>query len=382
MKGHIKKRGRSWSIVIDVGRDPGTGKRKQKWMTVTGTKGDAQRKLRKYLTPLDEGTFVEPSKISVGEFLEQWLETYARPNTSGKTFERYAELVRKDLIPLLGMYPLQKLQPLHVQACYTKLYERLSAKTVLQHHRVLRKALQHAAKWGLVARNVAGTDLVDAPKPVHKEVRALDEIQTARLLVLARGRRFYLPVVLAVTTGMRRGEICGLRWGDVDLDAGVISVRQSLEQTKSGLRFKPPKTTKGRRRIDLGSLALDALQAHKVEQAKERLLIGKGYQDYGLVVANVDGTPYPPDSLTSSFASMIRRTKDKELKRLRFHDLRHSHATQLFRQGIHPKIVSERLGHATVSITLDLYSHVLPGMQEDAANKADAALRAAMGKVG
>jgi integrase len=276
MKGHIKKRGRSWSIVIDVGRDPGTGKRKQKWMTVTGTKGDAQRKLRKYLTSLDEGTFVEPSKISVGEFLEQWLETYARPNTSGKTFERYAELVRKDLIPLLGMYPLQKLQPLHVQACYTKLYERLSAKTVLQHHRVLRKALQHAAKWGLVARNVAGTDLVDAPKPVHKEVRALDEIQTARLLVLARGRRFYLPVVLAVTTGMRRGEICGLRWGDVDLDAGVISVRQSLEQTKSGLRFKPPKTTKGRRRIDLGSLALDALQAHKVGQAKERLLIGKG----------------------------------------------------------------------------------------------------------
>lgn len=381
MKGHIRKRGKeSWSIIIDLGRDE-TGKRRQKWATVRGLRADAERELRRLLTSLDQGTFVEPNKLVVGEYLEQWLKNYAKSSVSGKTFERYADIVRSHLIPAFGSIPLLKLQPLHIQGYYTKALESgrrnglggLSAQTVLHHHRVLREALNRAIKWRLLIRNPA--DAVEPPKPEHKDMRALTETETAKLLERARSSKAYMPVLIAVTTGMRRGELLALRWKDVDLNNAGLSVRQSLEQTKEGLRFKQPKTTKGRRTIALPSLLVDALRVHKAEQAKVRLMMGPGYQDHGLVYANPDGTPYPPDSLTATFRSMVRKTA---LVGVRFHDLRHTHATQLLLQGVHPKIVSERLGHATVSITLDLYSHVLPGMQEDAALKVDAALRAAI----
>jgi integrase len=207
-------------------------------------------------------------------------------------------------------------------------------------------------------------------------MKALDETQTARLLSAARGTRLYVPIVLAIGTGMRRGEILAVRWRDADLVKGTLSVTQSLEQTAGNLRFKAPKTAKGRRVIALPSLVVDELVRHKGEQAQQRLLLGPGYQDCGLVVARADGSPVKPDRFTQEFLDLIR---NHNLPRVRFHDLRHSHASQLFKQGVHPKIVSERLGHSTIGITLDTYSHLLPGMQEEAAERFDVALRAAMG---
>jgi integrase len=206
-------------------------------------------------------------------------------------------------------------------------------------------------------------------------MRALDEKQTAELFRLTERTLLHIPVVVAVTTGMRRGEILGLRWQDVDLKAGTATIVQSLEQTREGLRFKSPKTDTSRRAITLPSITAEILRRHKTEQAKQKLALGPAYHDNSLVCARPDGQPVPPDTLSTNFATLIRR---KKFPHVRFHDLRHSHATQLLKHGVHPKVVSERLGHSKIGITLDTYSHVMPGMQEEAAQKMDAALRIAV----
>ena len=381
MKGHIRKRGkRSWAVVIDLGRDA-NGKRRQKWHTVHGAKRDAQRELADLLSSLNKGDYVEPSRMKVSEYLDRWLSEYAKLNVSPKTYERYTDIISRNIKPALGEYHLSKLRPLHIQSFYTDALTQgrkdgrggLSAQTVLHFHRVLRKALQQAVKWQLLARNP--TEAVEPPRPQRKEMQVVDEAGTARLLQAVEGARLYMPVLLAVMTGMRRGEILALRWQDTDLEKGQVAVRRSLEQTRDGLRFKQPKTGKGMRSVALPGIAIQVLRRHKTEQAQERLKLGPAYEDNDLVSPRPDGSPWPPDSLSTAFASLIRRS---DLPRIRFHDLRHSHATQLLRHGIHPKVVSERLGHSKVGITLDTYSHVLPGMQEEAAGKVDAALRLAI----
>ncbi len=383
MKGHIRQRGKgSWAIVLDLGRDA-NGKRRQKWHKVRGTKKDAQTELVRLLNAIHTGAYIEPSRITLTEYLDRWLQDYAAIKVSAKTFERYTEIIRLHLAPALGPYSLAKLQPLHIQSYYSEALQKgrkdgkggLSAQTVLHHHRVLRKALQQALKWQFLARNPA--DAVEPPRPHRREMKCLDESSTARLLEATEGTNLHLPTLLAVTTGMRRGEILGVRWQDLDFDAGTLSVRQSLEQTNRGIAFKQPKTQKGRRVVALPQITVEALRRHRVEQAKQKLLLGPGYQDRDLVCARADGLPWPPDSLTSSFSALVRKVG---LLRVRFHDLRHTHATQLLRQGIHPKVVSERLGHSTVGITLDVYSHVLPSMQEEAARRIDASLRMALSR--
>jgi integrase len=252
----------------------------------------------------------------------------------------------------------------------------LSAQTVLHHHRVLRQALHQAVRWQLLMRNPA--DAVDPPRPRRREMQALDDDQIAQLLDAAKGGNHFMPVLIAVTTGLRRGEILALRWQDVDLNKGTLAVRQSLEQTKRfGLRFKEAKTQRSRRVVALPSLLVDALRKHRREQAKHRWALGAAYQDHGLVCPADDGAPQSPDALSAAFPHLVSRAG---VPRVRFHDQRYTHATQLLNEGIHPKVVSERLGHSNIGITLDTYSHVLPGMQEEAAQRVDAALRAALGK--
>jgi integrase len=206
-------------------------------------------------------------------------------------------------------------------------------------------------------------------------MRAIDEKSTASLLEAARDTRVHIPVLVAVTTGLRRGEVLALRWSDIDLDNSTLTVRRSVEQVKRQVTFKPPKTAKGRRLISLPSFTVDAFRKHRAEQAQERLQMGKGYEDQDLLFAQYDGNVWLPDLFTASFRRMVRNAK---IGHIRFHDLRHSHATQMLMQGIHPKVVSERLGHSSIAITLDTYSHVLPGIQEEAAAKIDAALRGAV----
>lgn len=382
MKGHIRRRGRrSWAIVLDLDRGS-DGERRQKWHTVQGTKKDAERKLTELLHSIDTGMYVEPSNLTLERYLEKWLET-ARTNVAGKTFERYQEIVKRHLVPAIGQLLLPKVTPLQIQSYYVKALQSgrldgkdggLSAQTVVHHHRVLREALQQAVKWQLLARNPA--DAVEPPTVQQKEMRALTEDETAWLLEAAGGTRLYAPILLTVTTGLRRGELLAVRWRDIDMENGTLAIRRSLEETREGIKFKEPKTAKGRRLISIPPLAVEILRQHLHEQTAEKQKLGDLFHDSDLVFCAPNGEIWKPETFTALYFKFTRRIGIK----LRFHDLRHTHATQLLKAGVSAKIVSERLGHSTVGITLDVYSHVLPGMQEEAASRIDSALRKAIEK--
>jgi integrase len=372
MTGHIRQRSPgSWEIKFDAGRDPVTGKRKTRFVTVKGGKKAAQQELRRLLATVDEGRFVEPSKLTVGQYVERWLDEHAKYKVSAKTFERYAELLRLHAVPVIGHHPLTRLDPLQIQALHAAIRERgLSAQTIKHCHRVLSQALRQAVRMRLIARNLA--ESVDAPRVARKEMKVLDQAQTATLLKAAERSSIYVPILLGVTTGMRRGEILALHWREVDLDRRSLSVAQTLEETKAGgLAFKIPKTDRSRRTITLPAIAVEAMRRYRARQAADRLRAGPIWVDHDLVCCRPDGMPLSPRQLSKTFAALSRRLG----LGVRFHDLRRSHMSHLLAAGVHPKVASERAGHASVSITLDVYSHLIPGMQEDAASRIDAALR-------
>ena len=217
---------------------------------------------------------------------------------------------------------------------------------------------------------------VSKPKVQRHELVVLEPAESAVLLATARSTRMFPLIFLALGTGLRRGEVLGLRWSDVDLERRTLTVAQSLEQTKEGLRFKTPKTKRSRRTLALSPSLTEVLQAHRATQAADRLALGLGRDPGGLIFTRIDGDAIQPDSVTKMFARIVTRAKVRPIS---FHGLRHTHATDLLRAGVHPKITSERLGHASIAITMDTYSHAIPGLQEDAAQRIDAALRTALG---
>lgn len=380
MRGHIRKRGRSsWSIVLCLGRDPITGKKKYQWQSVKGTKREADKRLAELLHQLDTGGYVKPSKLTVAEFLRQWLRDYAAANVRPRTFERYSSIVERHLIPAIGSIPLVRLQPSHIQACYARSLtdgrldgkrKGLSGKSVLQHHRVLREALSHAVKWGLAGRNVA--QAVDPPRPAYREMHTLNSEGVHTFLEAAKHTGYYALFHLAVYTGLRRSELLGLRWKDVSLEMASLSVVQTLHRLPGGETvFLEPKTAKGRRAVALSPAAALVLRDHREKQQALRTMMGVRLTDDELVFSRPDGSPPKPDTVTEAFVKIARKAG---LNGVRLHDLRHTHATLMLQQGVHPKIVQERLGHATIAVTLDTYSHVLPGLQEAAALRFDQGL--------
>ena len=379
MRGHLTKRGKnSWSIILDLPRDPATGKRRQQWHTVKGTKKQADAKLAELLHQIDSGGYVKSAKLTVGALLEQWLRNYVETNVRPRTIEGYRDIVRVHLMPKLGQIPFAQLSGSHLQEYYANALKcgradgkgGLSARSVMHHHRVIRQALGHAVKWQLVQRNVALT--VDPPRPGRVEMKYLDEEGLDRLLETAR-RTIYFPVLhLAAYTGMRRSELLGLRWGDVDLDMATLSVVQVMHRVRgAGFVFQPPKTPRSRRQVALTPDSAIALRGHREQQETLRTLLGNPLKDTDLVFCHLDGRPWRPDTVTHAFADLVKRAG---LPHIRLHDLRHTHATLMMEQGTNPKVVSERLGHASVAITLDTYSHVTPGLQEAAALRFDEAL--------
>ncbi len=366
MPGSIVKRGKnSWSVIVDLGRDPVTGKRRQLWRSVKGTKRDAQVVLTQLLHQRDTGVDAPPGKTTVGEFLQLWLQTYAAPNTAPKTYERYEQLMRVHVVPLLGNIPLSKLRPLHIQGVYQRVREKgQSARTALHCHRVLKQALGHALKWQLLARNPA--EAVDPPRPERHEMPSFTSDEVRRLLSAADQTPHGPLVYVAVMTGLRMGELLGLRWRDVDLDAGRISVRQTCQWLpKRGFIFRQPKTYRSARPVSVADGVVERLRQQRMRQAEERLAAGSAYDNNDLVFANAVGKPIHPNRLREAWARIGVRAGLK----LRFHDLRHIHASLLLQQGVHPKVVSERLGHSTVAVTLDIYSHVVPSLQSQAASQ-------------
>ena len=248
----------------------------------------------------------------------------------------------------------------------------LSAQTVKHLYRTLSQALKRAVRWRLIVQNPA--EAVDPPRSPRRDMESLTPAQSGKLLHAIDSSALYMPVLLALMTGMRRREILGLRWRDVDLDRAVLSVRQTLQRTTDGLSFEAPKTRRSKRKIDLPASTVVTLRQHKKRQAED--LLARGVRDrFDLVICRRDGQPIQPRSLTKDFARTIARL---DLPRVRFHDLRHTHITFGLEAGIHPKIMSERAGHASVSITLDTYSHASDSLQKDAAQSIDALLRTAI----
>jgi integrase len=378
-RGNITQRSPgSFRLRYDIGRDPVTGKRRIATTTVRGTRKDAERELTRLLRTADTGEHVDPSRMTVGQWFDLWLDI-VRTEVSPKTHESYAEIVTCYLKPAFGSSRLDQLAPPQIQKAYNSWTRQdgkpLSPRTRRYIHVILKSALARAVEQQSLARNPADIFSKRLPKIERKELTTLAVEQSAHLLASIKDAHIYWPVLLALTTGMRRGEIFALRWKNVELDRGALRVMESLEQTKAGLRFKAPKTDRTRA-IALPAFVIDELRRLKREQAETLLRLGIRQSGETLVCCREDGEPKQPGSVTGEFARLTRKIKD--LPRVRFHDLRHSHATQLLADGVHPKIAQERLGHSTITTTMDLYSHVTDTMQADAAARLDAAFRPAI----
>ena len=381
MKGHIRERSPGhWAIVLEI-RDPVTGKRKRRWHSFKGGKREAQIECSRLISEMKGGTYIDPTRETIATFLDRWIN-HMKGQVAPRSHERYSEIARKNVAPLLGGLTLTKLQPAHISAAYAKALTSghrkgrggLSARTVTHMHRVLRQALQQAVRWQLLTRNPA--DAVKPPKIERQQMSVLDADATAELIEAARSYTVFMPILLGALCGLRRGEISALRWRSVDLDAGQLAVVASTEQTKAGCREKETKS--GRcRTVALPAMLTEELRKHRLDQAQALLKLGVRLAVEHHVVMQADGSPLQPNSLTHAFTTFL---EDRGLQRVRLHDLRHSHATHMLQAGVHPKIASERLGHSKVGITLDLYSHVLPGMQSEAAARVDDVMQAALNR--
>ncbi len=317
------------------------------------------------------GDVVDAGSLTVGAFLEQWFAGHA-PSLKPSTVKSYAEVLRWYVRPRIGRVKLGELNALLIRGLYADLLAGgarrgggpLSAATVGVVHRVLRKALNDAVLWGRLSRSpLLG---VKPPRNDAREIRAWRPDEARRFVSAVEHDRLYALWVLLLATGMRRGELAGLRWPDVDLDARVLAVRRSRVSVAYRVHDSEPKTKSGRRTVSIDARVAALLRAHRRQQLEERLAWGPAWSDTGYVLTNEDGSPLHPERITVMFGRLVASAG---LPRIRLHDLRHTSASLMLSSGVHSKVVSERLGHSSVSITLDLYSHVVPGLQSDAAEK-------------
>ena len=364
----------NYTINIDRGKDPVTGKRRRDWYSGFETKKEAEHARTRLLNELDTGRYVEPTKLTVKDLLEEWGAMTAE-TVRKSTWEAYQANIRLHVSPTIGGVKLQDLTAGRLNSLYRQLLAQgrqdgkggLSVKTVRNIHVCLHSALAYAAKNNLVVKNVA-TDASPPRLPgfAGKEMRTWSADQLRHFLTIIAEDRHYAAYLLAATTGMRRGEVLGLRWEDVDLEAKTASVRQTLISVAYTIQVSEPKTPRSKRCIALDIYTVAALAAHKTNQEKDRQKVEPAYQQTGYVFTTEQGQPLHPDLFSKHFDCLVKKSG---LPRIRLHDLRHTAATLALRQGIHPKVVSERLGHSTISMTLDLYSHAVPALQQEAADR-------------
>lgn len=358
---HIARRGDRWTGCVDVGRDA-NGKRKQRWASGK-TKKEVQEKLLEIQHQFNAGMYMDETTVTLGEYLKRWLKEYAQHNVAETTYASYVDGV-KNLTEHLGNIKLCQLKPHHIQTFLSALldYNKLSNTTIRYYYTVLNIALNTAIKWQLIQHNPCKG--VTPPQKAKPKMQVLTEEQVNILLDGAQYTPMYLPVLLAVSCGMRRGEILGLTWDDIDLENRTIHISKNLVMADGKAIIRQPKTNAGRRTISLPEVTAEALKHERKTQLKTRL----EYQGYNLVCCWENGSFIRPDYITHKFVKIV---KYLDLPKVSFHDLRHTHATLLLQKGVHPKIVQERLGHASISMTLDTYSHVMPSMQREAADKMD-----------
>lgn len=357
------------SITLD------SGKRK---VFYGDKRSDVKDKMVAVLHEQHQGTLVTSGPQTVAQFLTDWLENTHKRQIRPRTYERYREALYLHLIPAMGKHQLQKLTVNHIQAFYTqKEKEGLAPATIIYYHSVLHNALGVAVKQGLVSRNVS--DLASPPRKKRFEIQPLDEKQAQKLLVALRGHKWEALYTLAIATGLRQGEILGLKWQDINLTTGTLQVRRILSRVPTQTPERDhvyveaePKTNKSRRNVIIANFALEVLKQHRIRQLEAKLKAGSSWQDHDYVFSTLTGTHLRPNHVVVELKKILVKA---ELPNIRFHDLRHSAATLLFAAGVHPKVVQEILGHTQISMTMDIYSHVIPGMQEDAMNKLNESLK-------
>ncbi|MGE5764987.1 MAG: tyrosine-type recombinase/integrase, partial [Mycobacterium leprae] len=360
--------------MIDLGRDPETGRRRQKWHSGYRTKREAEAAVSELIGAVNRGTYVAKTRQTLAAFAEEWLAAIA-PTVRPATHYSYARNLRLHVLPYLGAATLVAIDAGSLNRLYARLLADgrrntkgggLSPRSVRYVHTILHRVLKDAVKLGRLARNPA--DAADPPRsPSPSPAMVTWTAQELReFLAATTNDRLHAAWVLLATTGMRRGEALGLRWSDVDLNAARAAVRQTVIAVRHEVAFGTPKTAKGRRTVALDAGTVTALREHRKRQNAERLQVGAGRHDHDLVFCGIDGTPLHPERFSRSFSDRIRQLG---LPKIRLHDLRHGWATTALAAGVHPKVVQERLGHANISITLDVYSHVAEGLHVDAAEK-------------
>jgi integrase len=380
--GHVRRRGtHSWEIKFDAGVDALTGKRLTQYCSIKGSKREAQQKLTELMAAAAKGAYVPKSSVTVGEHVAERIEQWVRlGKIGGKTAERYRELYTNQIAVHLGAIPLQQLKSGHIEKWHATLKTAgrkdgaggLSALTIRHAHRLLSKALKEAARHDLVVRNVAADEA--PPRTEREEVTILNGDQVREVVKRLQGQPIYTKVIISLFTGARRSEVLGLNWSHFNPDAKVITVRQAVEETNTGaVKLKEPKSKAGKRDIALPDIVVDALRDHRRQQLERNLALGLGkLADDALIFSRLDGTPESPRALSKEWAAAA---KGMGLS-VTFHALRHTHASMLIDAGIDIVKISKRLGHANVSTTLDVYSHLFAAREDKSAAAINSAVTA------
>lgn len=371
MRGSIRKRGNTYSIIYYMMEN---GKKKQKWISGFKTKKEAQDRLTEILSQLRNNSYISPSKTTLGEYLSIWLEEYAKPNIAITTYAGYAVNINKHINPYIGNIPIQELQPLQIQKLYNLLSKEgnyngkggLSPRSIQYIHMVLKQALKKAYELQLIPRNVA--DMVKIPKQKKYIPNFLYEEEIPILLEIFKSTNIYMPVLLAVGIGLRRGEALALKWHNVDLENKIIFITENLIPTKEGIKFSTPKTEASQREIVVPETIINELVKLKEKQIANKKILGNEYIDNDLVCCYDNGKNFSPGAVSHLFSDIL---KLNNFRHIRFHDLRHTNATLMLNADISPKVASARLGHSKVNTTLDIYSHVEKKKQEESAKKLD-----------
>jgi integrase len=377
----VRRKDGRWMALMTSGREPATGKL-QRVALYGKTRQDVADKLTLALGDRSRGTFVAPHKLTLGEWLDVWLRDYKQPSLRPVSYDSYAMMIRHHLKPALGHIALKDLRPDRVQRFYNDKRETgLSGRTVRYLHTILHGALKQAMKNQLVVRNVSEATTTSSGKVRTMHPLTLDQVH--QFLAAVRDDRLFAAFFLEMGTGLRRGELLGVRWQDFDLDTGVLQVRQTLVRIgnhditagdrKTRLIFQEPKTEQSRRIIPIPDDIVEALRHHRARQAEERLLMGEAYEDQGLVFCQANGQPIDPRNFTRHFERLLNQAG---VPRIRFHDGRHTFATLMLELGEAPKTVQTMLGHTKISTTLDIYSHVSLDLEKKAAARLNAVLRA------
>ena len=363
MRGHLVKRATgSWSIVLEAPRE--NGRRKRQWLTVKGTRKAAERRLTELLAQMDSGVPIDRGKLTVNDYMDAWLRDVVAARNRLSTQRGYVSLVRNHIMPSLGHIPLAKLQPEDVERLESAMLAAgLSPSTAHHVHVVLSKALKDAMRKGLVHRNVC--QAIDPPKVGRYDVQVPEMDGITRILSLADRTPHGACYRLMAYTGIRRGEAIALRWRNVDMDNGIISIVETAQRvTGHGIVFQSTKSTAGRRGIAIGDVTVERLREHRGRQVLHQVEIEGAYDDNDLVFPGPLGKALDPAVLTRNFEKLATQA---EYSGTRLHDLRHGHAAGLIRSGVHPRVVQERLGHASAAFTMQVYGHVSEGLQRDAA---------------